>query len=161
MEHAARDSSFRDSVLRRKALVAGALSLLVAALAVWVLVARSSDDASRLGKVLAPAAFEEQTGIRVVRVSIGAGGGLIDIRYQVLDPDKAVVVHDQKNPPAVVDEETGQVLGESWHTHPNRQTLRAGGTYYFLLLNEGRVVAPGGIVSVKIGGARLENVTVQ
>lgn len=119
------------------------------------------DQTARYGTVLTPAEFEAATGVRITRVGLSGADGIVDVRYQVLDPDKAVVVHDKENPPALVGK-SGRVFGRSWHSsHTRRKQPRAGGTYYFLLLNERGGLHHGSTVSVKVGRALLPNVTVQ
>ena len=49
--------------------------------------------------------------------STTAAGGLIDLRYQVLDPDKANSLHAQQTPPALVDERTGLVVNQLLMNH--------------------------------------------
>ena len=107
------------------------------------------------------AAFEEKTGVRVARVSLTAGAGMIDLRYQVIDPDKAVILHDPQNPPAVIDEKTGKVFDTPWMDHSHKGELHAGVTYYTLLMNSGRVLSKGSKVTVVLGGIRLEHWVVQ
>ena len=46
----------------------------------------------------------EHSGVRLIRVAVTGGGGLLDLRYQVVDPSKAVAVHEANTPPAIIDE---------------------------------------------------------
>lgn len=106
-------------------------------------------------------AFTETTGVRLVRVTTTAGGGMLDLRYQVVDPDKAGIVHDSDNPPTIVDEVTGQSASRPWMHHSSGRTLQAAVTYNELLLNPGGVVKSGSLITVVIGNSRLEHVVVQ
>jgi hypothetical protein len=83
------------------------------------------------------------------------------LRYQVVDPDKAVIVHDSENPPTIIDEATGERLDTPWMDHHSTGKLTAGVTYYELLVNPAGVIKPGSVVSIAIGGARLEHVLVK
>jgi hypothetical protein len=137
---------------------------LLAALAVWMITSRYIVPGGR--PAFSPldmpqSAFTEATGVRVTRVAVTAGGGMVDLRYQVIDPDKATVVHDRNRPPAIVDAATGQVVNRPWMQHSHASALRAGVTYYLILVNPGGVIKPGNTVSVVIGDARLEHVPVQ
>jgi hypothetical protein len=107
------------------------------------------------------AIFEEKSGVRIVRLAITSGGGMIDLRYLVIDPDKALVIHDRDNPPTVVDESTGQSYNTPWMDHGHTRALKAGVVYYTLLLNQGGGIRRGDWVTVIIGGYRLEHVIVQ
>ncbi len=106
-------------------------------------------------------AFTDETGIRIIRIFSTAGGGMIDLRYQVVDPDKAIIIHDSENPPVFINEATGQVIDRPYHDHSSRTTLRAGLTYNEILVNEGGVIKPGDLITVRIGQSRLEHVPVQ
>lgn len=111
---------------------------------------------------IAQAAFTDVTGVRILRVFATAGGGMIDVRYQVIDPDKAIIIHDTQNPPQLMNEATGQLIDRPFHDHSSGTQLRAGGAYQEILVNEGGVIKPGDSVTIIIGGnARLEHVPVQ
>jgi len=105
--------------------------------------------------------FMAESGAQVVQVALTAAGGMIDLRYQVVDPNKAVDIHDKENPPAVVDEATGEIYNTPWMGHLHNGELRAGVTYYTLLINSGGAIRRGSEVTVVLGGVRLENVPVQ
>lgn len=139
--------------------------LLAVGLGVWLTVARSSDNGGPTPlKALSQTSLEEQVGVRVVRLAATGGGGLLDLRYQVIDPDKAVVVHSPESPPSLVDEETRQVFDRSYHSHAaalRRRGARPGVTYYVLFHNPGALIRPGSLVSVRIGGTVLEHVPVE
>src|SRR3954470_8119129 len=56
-----------------------------------------------LPAVVAPEVLAARAGVRIVRVSTTGAGGLLDLRYQVVDPQKAGGLHDADKPPALVD----------------------------------------------------------
>jgi len=135
----------------------GILTLAPAA-AVWVLTSGPRSTTVERSTRVAQAAFEEETGIRVIRVALTGGGGLVDFRYQVIDPDKAEVVH--LYPPNLVDEKTGDVIDALFMGHSHRGNPKAGYTYPLLFVNRAGLVQPGGAVAVVIGDWRLEHVPV-
>lgn len=139
---------------RRSSVVAlAALPILLAAGALW-LAAGSGGDAPA-----APAPpFDDTTGIRVLGVGVIGGGGVLDVRFRVIDPNRAGVVHSGMK---VVDEDGGEVLQTRFHFHSNSKTYSAGAAYYELLVNSGGAVRPGDLVTVVVGGARLEHVRAQ
>lgn len=104
--------------------------------------------------------FESKTGIRIVRVALTAVGGLADLHYQVLDPDKALIVHDRDQPPTLIDQKTSTVLNTPFHGHGFR-TLQSGVTYRLHIWNSGGVLQRGDLITVQIGDARLENIVVE
>ena len=106
------------------------------------------------------ATFTQETGIRIVGVGLTAGGGIIDLRYQAIDPDKAVIVHDDENPPSFVVEATGQIVNTPYHEHSDFDAHTAV-TYHELIMNPGGVLKRGSEISVLIGESRLEHVIIQ
>ncbi|MBI5566323.1 MAG: hypothetical protein HY870_15600, partial [Chloroflexi bacterium] len=60
------------------------------------------------GQSLATAALEERWGIRIVRTTVTADGGLIDLRYQVIDPTRALgMLDDLARMPKLIHEASG------------------------------------------------------
>jgi hypothetical protein len=102
----------------------------------------------------------ERSGVRVVRVAATGGGGLLDLRYQVVNPDVAAAVHDPGTPPALVDERSGLVIGQLLMGHMQHGRPKAGVTYYLVFINPGDAVRRGDRVSVVLGHARVEHVRV-
>lgn len=103
----------------------------------------------------------ERSGVRVVRVAATGGGGLLDLRYQVVDPGRAAGLHDPDTPPALVDERTGLVIHQLLMGHEHHGTLKAGVSYYLVFTNPGNIVRRGDQVSVVLGDARLGHVPVR
>ncbi len=103
----------------------------------------------------------DKVGARVVRVTASGFNGLIDVRYQIADADKAAAIHDAKYPPALVDEHTGQVIGRLLMGHSHQGAFKAGVTYFTVFENPGGLVRRGDPVSVVLGPVRLQHVRVQ
>jgi hypothetical protein len=138
--------------------------IVLAVLAVWMLVSQF-DLALFAPKVtsvveLPQTAFTEETGIRLTLVAITAAGGMIDIRYQVVDPDKAVIIHDEDNPPLIMDTKTGTPLFFTRHSGHSFD-LHTGVTYSYHIINSGGLIKRGEKIMLQIGDSRLENVPVQ
>jgi hypothetical protein len=101
-------------------------------------------------------------GIDVNLIAVTAAGGLVELRYQVVDPDKAApILHDPELAPALVDEETGATLVMSAPPHRHGGDLQLGATYYFLMANAHNALRPGEQVTLVIGNARLEHIVAQ
>jgi len=146
---------------REAAVLAGLVLALLAALAVWMIQSSSGGGGGGQSPAAAEAAFIEETGIRILRVALVADGGMLDLRYQILDPDKAVVAHDTETPPTLVDDDSGQELKTPFHDHTNDRDFRPGLTYFELILNPQGVIRRGDSISVLMGDARLEHVVVE
>lgn len=105
--------------------------------------------------------FTEETGVKITRIAVSAGGGMIDLRYQIADPDKAIIVHDDERPPTIIDERSGTVISRPWHEHSHDRDLHTAVIYYELLMNPEGIINPGSLVTIKIGDTILEHVRVQ
>ena len=88
------------------------------------------------------------------------GGGLVDLRYKVTDPDRANALHDQTTPPALVDERTGLVLNQLLMNHAHTGEMKLAVTYYLVFDNPGNWVRRGSKVTVLLGNAQVEHVVV-
>src|SRR5215471_6978424 len=138
----------------------------IGVLALW-LPQRSSGQTSaeppaqwRRAAVSAPG-LAERSGVRLIRVAVTGGGGLLDLRYQVVDPNKAVAVHEAKTPPAIIDERTGLVLNRLLMGHAHQGELKPAVTYYLVFENTGNWVRRGSEVTVLLGDAQVEHVVVK
>jgi hypothetical protein len=110
--------------------------------------------------VVSAGGLAEQSGVKLTQVAVSGAGGLVDVRFKVLDPDKAVALHDQATPPALVDERTGVVVNQLLMSHAHHGAYKAGVTYYLVFNNPGDWVRRGGRVTVLLGNAQVEHVAV-
>ena len=142
MQAARNEPGGADADMRRK-LAASAMPLLLAGLAAWMVAAQFTPRAVTApdSRAQAQAAFEAETGIRVMRVVIVGGGGLVDLQYQVLDPDKSLAIHDDDNPPTLVDDASGNVVAIPFHEH-SFQDLHTAITSHELLTTRRGPLAP-------------------
>jgi hypothetical protein len=111
--------------------------------------------------VLSAVRFQRKTGVRIDRVAMTGGGGLVDLRFQVLDPDAAGSVHDPASPPELVDERTGVVVDSLLMGHSHEGRFKAAETYYLIFENPGNVLRRGTRVTVRLGAARVAHVPVR
>ena len=96
-------------------------------------------------------------GIDVNLIGVTAAGGLIEFRYQVVDPDKADrMMNDTTLLPIVVVEESGATMVISRPHHAAEPQL--GGTYFFLFANAHNAIHAGSQVTLVMGDARLEHI---
>jgi hypothetical protein len=97
-------------------------------------------------------------GIDVDLIAVTAAGGLIEFRYQVVDPDKADrITHDPALAPAFVVEDTGETLVMKSAPHHHGAELRLGGTYFILMANAHNAVQRGTELTLVIGDLRVEH----
>jgi hypothetical protein len=134
--------------------------LLAVALALGVKAVRADGADVRSGtQAVSAREFAAHTGIAVTLIGVTAGGGMIEFRYQVVDPDKAsLVLHDDTRRPVLVAENSGETLAMVSRPHSHKAELQLGGTYFFLMANTRNALRDGTTVTVIIGDVRLEHV---
>ena len=131
--------------------------------------AATAETIEALKRNLTP--LEREWGIKVLGIRWTAGGYMLDFRYQVLDPDKAVpLLHRAYSTrPHVEVDKSGAVLtvpftqkaGSLRSSISSPEQIKVGRNYTALFANPGQHVSPGDTVTVVIGDFRLEKVTVQ
>ena len=150
--------------LRRKLPVLGLIALVVlvggvSAKALWP--TGTADIRAGTTRVTADG-MAARYGINVAMIGVTAAGGLIDFRYQVVDPDKAnPIIHDLNLFPKLIVEDTGATLAMRSLPHNHKAELELGGTYFFLLPNAANALHKGSRVTLVIGDARLEHIVVK
>ena len=106
----------------------------------------------------APSAVEVQYGIQVAQIGLTASGGLVDVRFKVLDPVKAkALLRDPANAPMLIAGGKPPLTAPHHALHGAR--FGAGQVFYILYPNARGAVQPGAEVTVAIGPARLGPVT--
>jgi hypothetical protein len=155
-------AAFRRPPLRMLGAVCGAA---LAAGALTLALGAGDGSSGRRQHPLPPAVsaagLAERSGVRVVQVAVTGGGGLLDVRYEVVDPGRAADLHDAATPPAVVDERTGAPIEGLLMGHAPHSAPKAGVTSVLIFVNPGNRVRRGDRVSLVLGGARLEHVVVR
>lgn len=106
--------------------------------------------------------LEAGYGLRLQRATMAVQGGLVDVRFTILDTVRAepVIGHLSRERVKIVDEATGRVLDTRTMT-PGDSNLKAGEGYYMLFRNSGGLLHRGSRVSIAIGKLRLDGVTVR
>ena len=110
--------------------------------------------------------IEEKWGIEILGVRATARGFMLDFRYRVLDPVKALPLLDRSAPRHVIDQRSGvkMPVPTSGKTGPMRQSSRTaepGRVYFVIFTNPGQLVKPGDRVTVVVGDFRAENLVVR
>jgi hypothetical protein len=151
------------SVRRRRLIVLGVvLALIVGSVAARAWWPDRGEDV-RSGTTLVDAeGMADRYGIDVTLVAVSAAGGMIDFRYQVVDPEKADgVLHDDTLLPILVREDTGETLILSSPPHHHATVLELGATYFFLFANAHNAIHDGTLVTLVLGDVRLEHIVAQ
>jgi hypothetical protein len=102
--------------------------------------------------------IEEKFGVRFTFVAVTARGGLVELRYRVIDEDKAANFgHYSETAPMLVSEDTGKVVDVTimgLHNH----RVEPGRTYYVLYRNTAKALQSHRPVTIAIGDLKLEHV---
>lgn len=112
--------------------------------------------------------IEAKWGIRFTQAQLLADGGLIELRYQILDNGKAARLHDQSNslaniPWIEVEGTGGKVVSNSllFHIHHEYDTGSEGRSYSIVYGNAGGVIGPRALISIHMAdGLVLRHVPV-
>ena len=103
-------------------------------------------------------AIEEKYGVQFTFLAVTADGGLIDLRYRVVDAGKARSFgHYTETAPLLVSEDTGlmvQTTAMGLHNH----RVETGYTYYILYRNTASAIKSGSKVTIQVGDLKLEHV---
>ena len=111
--------------------------------------------------VVPVADLPERLGVRLTQVAVTGGGGLVDVRFQVVGPALAAALHDPRTPPALVESGSGLFLDKLLMGHEHSGAFRQAETYFLLLLDSGDLVRRGDHVSVLLGGVQVDDVPVR
>ena len=105
------------------------------------------------------AVMEQQLGIRITRVALVGDGGLVQVNYLCLDPDRATTFQSDTAHPPVLSSEVRDARTETVALMKKGHTMTAGQTYYFVYHNGG-VVKSDEFASLSYGGQTLAHVPV-
>ena len=111
--------------------------------------------------VVTEAGLAARSGVVITQVAVTGAGGLVDVRFEVVEPNRAATVHDPATPPAIIDEQTGLVVHDLFMDHSHTGAFKAGVTYYYVFTNPQNRVRRGSEVTVLLGGVAVQHVVVQ
>jgi pyruvate/2-oxoglutarate dehydrogenase complex dihydrolipoamide acyltransferase (E2) component len=108
----------------------------------------------------APSELETQAGIQIAHVGLTASGGLVDVRFKVLDATKAkTLLGDAANAPQLIVGDMPPLVAP--HHALRGARFGQGQMIYILYPNQRQAIKPGVAVTVAMGEARLGPVTAQ
>ncbi len=151
----------RDRISRWHLVVAGAL---LVALLVGTLAWRNrplANPAIANSSAITAEQFELQYGVRLDVLGLLASGGLLELKFQVLDADKAAALFGPaEEMPVLAVEGTTRVLNSARGMKHNFEILE-GATYFFLYTNVANAVHEGSKVAFVLNGVRIPHLVVQ
>jgi hypothetical protein len=105
--------------------------------------------------------MEDRYGIKFNLVAVTAAGGLVDVRFTVIDQEKAErILHDQDTLPLLYVPTTGALL-QAPQPHAHKFDFLSGASYFLLYPNAGGAIQAGVPVSVVINDIRLDPMTAE
>jgi hypothetical protein len=145
---------------RRAALLLGAAVALAAC--------ASTDSAVRTADATAAPVAEatHASGVKIEALRLSAAGYMIDLRYRVVDREKALPIFERKARPMLIDAAGAQLAVPNT---PKLGQLRSTGTrnvkedrvYSMIFANPGRYVERGAKLTLVIGDARFDGLVVE
>ncbi len=113
-----------------------------------------------------PIGGAEELGIEVVGVQLSAAGYMLDFRYRIADPPKALPMLDRAVKPVLVHQESGARFAvpappKVGPLRPSDIAPRTDRTYFMMFVNPGRYVKAGDRVTVAIGDHEITDLVVQ
>ena len=101
-----------------------------------------------------PGALEMHYGIQVTQISLTASGGLVDVRFKILDAAKArALLGNAAQTPVLIAGDNPPLMAP--HNALRGARFGQGQVFYILYPNLRSAIKPGGEVTVAMGEARL------
>jgi len=108
--------------------------------------------------------YKRNWGVDIVGVHPIASGYMLEFRYRILDADKAKTLNDEKAKAYLIDETTGTRFAvpnmENIGELRQKATPQGYRTYFIIFGNPGKLVKPGGRVTVVVGDFRADGLVV-
>lgn len=152
------DRSLRSLLLSEKFILPALVLLLIASLTLVWFTRDQNTPAGPTAEFPTNPAIEERFGVRFTFLAVTGRGGLVDLRYRVIDAGKAKNFgHYTETSPLIINEQTGErleVTKMGLHNH----RVEPGRIYYVMYRNTGDVLHSGDTVTIQIGDLKLEHV---
>ena len=137
------------------------LVILLASLVYWAIPFLNNPVAPENAPMPANTAIEEKYGIRITRVAVTADGGMVDLRYVILDPNKAQFVGTSPQTTPKLYPQTGKIVVSETAPMPHKEVLHAGITYFLLYHDTLGSIKSQSYITVMVGQLKLERVPVR
>ena len=113
------------------------------------------------GTMPSSAPIEAAWGVRITHVVVTADSGMVEMRFLILDSDRALaMMQDVTNVPVLRVERTGALV-RSAALMSGKHAVAVGRTGFLLYRNTGGAIKPGASISVVFGPLELQHVLAQ
>jgi len=146
----------------QKLAVVGGIIVLVSLIG-WIFGSQYLDGLENSSEpVMSAAAFEEQTGVRINMIAVTGGGGLLDVRFKILDVEKATnLFQDAENRPVLIVEGRDIAISPPAEVTFEEIDFIVDRAYPLLYVNQEGSVQTGTLLTVVIGEFRIEHIVAQ
>jgi hypothetical protein len=108
----------------------------------------------------------DAAGIKIERIHPTAGGQMLDMRYRVVDTNKAMLALNRKADVYLIDQASGMKLpvpnmAKVGKLRQLPETAENDRIFWMMFSNPGALVKPGARVTLVINGIRIEDIVVQ
>ncbi len=143
----------------RLLVVAALVAVLLSGVLFWI--NRPATNAAIAGSTAITAEqLEQDYGVRLDVVGLLAGGGLLELKFQVIDADKALGLFGSvEDMPVLAVEGSDRVL-RTPNGMRHSLTILDGASYFFLYANVANSVHEGSQVAFVVNGVRIPHLTV-
>lgn len=108
------------------------------------------------------AGLESRFGVRITRLAMTGGGGLVDLRFTVVDPAKArPLLEGHATPPRLVVEGGATTLQAPAHGAMRNVRLQKDAACFLIYPNARNAIRPGVRVAVVFGDVQVDPVVVK
>ena len=126
----------------------------------------TGSESTKPAQAAPPPRLEDRWGVQIASIRVSAAGRMVDFRYRVIDPEKAVVLGDRRVKPVLIDQTSGRKLGvpvapKIGSLRQTSEKLIAGRIYFVLFSNSEQLIKPGSKVTVVMGDFRAEDLKVE
>jgi hypothetical protein len=128
----------------------------------------SGDKSPEPPGITEPLSMEEKWGVKIEGIRLTAAGHMLDFRYRIIDPDRALPLVDRTIKPYLIDLASNATLTVPTPAKvgPLRQTVRYGKPmadriYFIFFANRGGFIKKGNAITVVIGDFKAENLIVE
>ena len=148
----------RYAILMKKNILYGIILIILIAAGFSYYNARKAQPAGVAPKTtISQSELADTYGLRVNLIAVTAAGGMVDVRFKMLDGAKArLLLQDKKNFPALYIASAAVTLNASPDAQAGEIKFEDGGNLFLMIPNSGGAVKPGTPVSVLFGDTILE-----
>jgi len=100
-------------------------------------------------------------GIEVKTVRLAMAGRAVDVRYTIVDPERAAGLDQRANTTYLLDEKTGERVGMPQSPPPLELHRPKEGSDYFVIFKNTQAVKEGSKVTLVVGNAQATHLTVE